>query len=169
MEGGLKVGREGTSVRDRGVEADKRSCGRIRGRRSLWAPEGIASYPHPVLSLPPIKKPHLAPSATIPQPPLQESTGPEASDPAGQATVSTSPAATPAPEEDILAHMQPLRVQVGGAKHVYQCKVEGCKEGPSTSWATISEESTPGGEVGVLSLWQNLLQPRCAKVPQENS
>ena len=98
----------------------------------------VASYPHPVPSQPPIKKPHLAPSVTIPQPPLQESTGPEASDPEGQATVSTSPAATPAPEEDIPAHMQPLRVQMGGTKCIYQCQIEGCKEGPSTSWATIS-------------------------------
>ena len=72
-----------------------------------------------------------------PQLPLQESTGPEASDPAGQATVSTSPAATPALEEDIPAHMQPLRIQVGGTKRVYQCWVEGYKEGPSTSQATI--------------------------------
>ena len=100
--------------------------------------KGVASYPHPAPSQPPIKKPHLAPSATITQSPLQESTGPEASDPVGQATVSTSSAATPAPEEDIPAHMQPLRVQVGGTKHVYQCWVEGCKEGPSTSRATIS-------------------------------
>ena len=29
------------------------------------------------------------------------------------------------------------------------------------------EKSTPGGEVGVLPLWQDLLQPRCAKVPQK--
>ena len=100
--------------------------------------KGVASYPHPVPSQPPIKKSHLAPSATIPQPPLQEPTGPETLDPVGQATVSTSPATTPTPEEDILAHMQPLRVQMGGTKQVYQCQVEGCKEGPSTSWATMS-------------------------------
>ena len=100
--------------------------------------KGVALYPHPAPSQPPIKKPHLAPSATITQSPLQESTGPEASDPAGQATVSASSAATPAPEEDILTHMQPLRVQAGGAKSIYQCQVEGCKEGLSTSWATIS-------------------------------
>ena len=95
--------------------------------------KGVASYSHPVPSQPPIKKPHLASSTTIPQPPLQEFTGPEASDPVGQATVSASPA----PVEDILTHMQPLRIQMGGTKQVYQCQVEGCKEGPSTSWATI--------------------------------
>ena len=99
--------------------------------------KGVVLYSHPVPSQPPIKKPCLASSTTISQPPLQESTGPEASDPVGQATLSTSPAATPAPEKDIPAHMQPLRIQVGGTKRVYQCQLEGCKEGPSTSWATI--------------------------------
>ena len=85
--------------------------------------KGVASYPHPTPSHPPIKKPHLAPSATITQSPLQESTGPEASDPVDQATVSASSDVTPAPEEDIPAHMQPLRVQVGGGKYIYQCWV----------------------------------------------
>ena len=75
--------------------------------------KGVALYSNPGPSQPPIKKPSLASSTTIPQPPLQESTGPEASDPVDQATVSTSPAATPALEEDILAHMQPLRIQMG--------------------------------------------------------
>ena len=100
--------------------------------------KGVTSYPHPASSHPPINKPHLSPSTTITQSPLQESTGPEVSDPAGQATGSASSAATPAPEVDILAHMQPLKVQVGGTKCMYQCWVEGCKEGPSTSQATIS-------------------------------
>ena len=98
----------------------------------------VTSYPCPASSHPPTKKPHLSPSATITQSPLQESTGPEVSDPAGQTTMSSPSAASPAPEVDILAHMQPLRVQVGGTKHMYQCWVEGCKEGPSTSQATIS-------------------------------
>ena len=49
----------------------------------------------------------------FPAMPPQESTGPEASDPAGQATASAPPAATPAPEGDIPAHMQPLRIQLG--------------------------------------------------------
>ena len=100
--------------------------------------KGVTSYPHPNTSHPPMKKPHLSPSSTTTQSPLLEPTGPDVSDPVGQATVSSPPVATPAPEEDIPAHMQPLRVQVGGTKHGYQCQVEGCKEGPSTSWATIS-------------------------------
>ena len=98
---------------------------------------GVTLCSHLLLSQPPLKRSHLTPSSSVSQLPSQESTGPEASDPAGQAMVSASPAATPAPEGDILAHMQPLRIQMGGAKHVYQCWVEGCKEGPSTSWAAI--------------------------------
>ena len=52
--------------------------------------------------------PHYAPSTTISQPPPQESTGPEVSDPAGQATGPASPAAPSALEEAIPTHMQPL-------------------------------------------------------------
>ena len=98
---------------------------------------GVTLHSHPLLSQPPLKRSHLTPSSTISQLPSQESTGPEASEPAGQDMVSASPAATPAPEEDILAHMQPLRIQMGGTKQVYQCWVEGSKEGPSTSQAAI--------------------------------
>ena len=122
--------------------------------------KGVTSYPHPASSHPSIKKSHPSPSTTITQSPLQESTGPEVSDPVGQATGSTSSAATPALEVDIPAHMQPLRVQVGGAKHIYQCWVEGCKKGPSTSWATISAHVRKvhlGVGVGVPPLWQNFL------------
>ena len=98
---------------------------------------GVTLCSHLLLSQPPLKRSCLTHSSSISQLPSQESTGPEASDPAGQAMVSASPAATPAPEGDIPAHMQPLRIQMGGTKHVYQCQVEGCKEGPLTSWAAI--------------------------------
>ena len=66
---------------------------------------GVTLHSCPLPSQPPLKRSCLTPSSTATQPPLQESTGSEASDAAGQATVSTSPAATPAPEEDIPAHM----------------------------------------------------------------
>ena len=99
---------------------------------------GVILYSHLLLSQPPVKRSCLTPSSTISQLPSQEPMGPEASDPTGQAMVSASPAATPAPEANIPAHMQPLRIKMGGAKQVYQCWVDGCKEGPSTSWATIS-------------------------------
>ena len=98
---------------------------------------GVTSCSHLLLSQPPLKRSCLTPSSSISQLPSQESTGPEASDPAGQAMMSASPVATPAPEGDIPAHMQPLRIQIGDAKCVYQCQVEGSKEGPPTSWAAI--------------------------------
>ena len=88
---------------------------------------------YPLLSQPPMKRSCLVPSSPVSQPPSQGSTGPDASDPTGQAMVSASSAATPAPEGVIPAHMQPLRIQLGGTMWVYQCQVEGCKEGPSTS------------------------------------
>ena len=119
--------------------------------------KGVTSYPCPAPSHPPLKKPHLSPSSTITQPPLLESTGPEVSNPVGQAIESTPPAATPAPEEDLMVHMQPLRVQVGGTKHVYQCQVEGCKEGLSTSWAAIS------AHVRKIHLGVGLVWPLCDK------
>ena len=74
---------------------------------------GVTSCSHPLLSQPPTKRSHLIPSSPISQPPTQESTGPDAPDPTGQATVSASSAATSAPEGDILAHKQPLRIQLG--------------------------------------------------------
>ena len=65
---------------------------------------------------PPMKRSHTSPSSPVSQLPSQGSTGPEASDPIGQTTVSAPPAATPASEGDIPAHMQPLRIQLGGTK-----------------------------------------------------
>ena len=54
---------------------------------------GVTLHSHPLPSQPPLKKPCFAPGATISQPSPQESTGPEVSDPAGQATGPASPAA----------------------------------------------------------------------------
>ena len=125
---------------------------------------GVTSHSHPLPSQPNLKKPCFAPNTTISQPPPQESIGPEVSDPTGQAIGPASPAAPTALEEAIPAHMQPLQIQVGGIKWVYKCQVEDCKEGPSTSPAIICayiRESQLRSEVGVLSLWQNLFQPRC--------
>ena len=87
------------------------------------------------LSLPPRSRISPGPSAS-PQPPL-ESTEPKAMDPVGPATMPAPVAAVPATKGDIPADMQPLRIQLGGAKRVYQCRVEGCKEGPSTPHAAI--------------------------------
>ena len=119
--------------------------------------KGVASYSCPVPSQPPIKKPRPAPSTTISTSPLQESTAPEVSEPASQATGPTCSVVSPAPEEAILAHMQPLRVQVGGIKRVYKCQVEACKEGPSTSWATIC------AHIRKVHLGVRLVCPLCGK------
>ena len=75
------------------------------------------------------------PSAS-PQPP-QESTEPKALDPVGPATVPAPVAAPPATGGNIPADMQPLWIQLGGTKRVYQCWVEDCKKCPSTSRAAI--------------------------------
>ena len=69
-----------------------------------------------LLSQLPLPQPHLSPHSPISHQPPQESTGPEVSDPVGQATVSAPSAATSAPVGDILADMQPLRIQLGGTK-----------------------------------------------------
>ena len=86
---------------------------------------------------PPHKKVHHTSSATISHLPPQKSTGPDVSEPADQVMKAVSPAVPPASEEAIPTHMQPLCIQLGGIKQVYQCQVEGCKEGPSTFHATI--------------------------------
>ena len=119
---------------------------------------GVTSYSHPVPYQTPIKKPCFAPSTTISQPPPQESTGPKVSEPAGQATGLASSAAPPAPEEAILAHMQPLRIQDGGIKRVYKCWVEDCKQGPPTSRATIC------AHIRKVHLGVRLVCPLCGKI-----
>ena len=94
---------------------------------------GVTSSSHYLLSQPFPSQPHISPASPVSQQPPQESIEPKALDPAGPATVSALVAAIPATGGDILVDMQPLRIQLGGTKRVYQCQVEGCKEGPSTS------------------------------------
>ena len=120
-------------------------------------------------ALPPYKKVHHTPSITISHPPPQESTGPDVPDPADQAMKAVSSAISPALEEAIPANMQPLHIQLGGIKLVYQCQVEGCKEGTSTSCATICAHvhKVTWGGVGVPLLQQIFLQSRHFLVPQE--
>ena len=98
---------------------------------------GAVSHSSLPMSSPPPKKTHHAPSSTITHPPPQESKEPEASVSAEQALESTSSTAPSVLEGEIPAHMQPLCIQLGGIKRVYRCQVEGCREGPSTSHATI--------------------------------
>ena len=126
-----------------------RSSGdRIRGRGFLPAPEGsyIPHLPFPVL--PPSKKHHPAQTATASKPPLQEFSrvapkvsvpGAEEKEQMPEAPKKLAPEAPSlvvpeALEAAIPAHMTPLHVQLGGTKRNYQCQVEGCSEGLSTSW-----------------------------------
>ena len=102
-----------------------------------WLLRGAISYSSLSTSSPSPKKALHAPSTAVSHLPPQESTGPEASVPAEQVLESAALTLPPALEEEIPAHMQPLCIQLGGIKRVYQCQVEGCKEGPSTSCATI--------------------------------
>ena len=98
---------------------------------------GAVSHSSLPTSSPPPKKTCHAPSSTISHPPPQESKESEASVPAEQALESASLTVPPALEEEIPVHMQPLCIQLGDIKKVYRCQAEGCKEGPSTSHATI--------------------------------
>ena len=91
----------------------------------------------PTSSSPP-KKSCLAPFSAISHLPPQESKEPEASVPVAQALESTSSTAPSVLEGEIPANMPPLCIQLGSIKTVYRCQVEGCREGPSTSHATIS-------------------------------
>ena len=90
---------------------------------------GVTSCSHLLLSQPLLQRSCLVPSSSISQLPPQESTGPEASDPTGQATVSAPPAATPAPEGDIPTHMQPLRIQLGALSEYISTRLKVAKRG----------------------------------------
>ena len=129
----------------------------LRGRRFLWASEGnnvtllhIFHPTSPQESLPYPIHHHLpyAPSGVHRT---------QVSNPADQAMESASPAVLPVSEEVIPANMQPLCIQLGGVKWVYRCQVEGCKEGPSTSQATIS------AHVHKVHLGVGLVCPSCSK------
>ena len=106
-----------------------------------WLLRGAIAHPPTSSAPPPSKKACHAPFDTVCHSPPQESTGPEVSKPATgiaeQALEAASPAALPALEEALPAHMQPLCNQLGGIKSV-QMPVEGCKEEPSAPHATIS-------------------------------
>ena len=71
---------------------------------------GAVSHPSTSSASPPHKKVCHIPSTTVPHLSPQQSTGPEVSDPAGQAVESASPAVLPAAEEVIPSNMQSLRI-----------------------------------------------------------
>ena len=115
-----------------------------------------SSSPHLLsLSLPSQTRVSPGPSA-FPQPPLEPS-GPKAMDPVGPTTMPAPVAAAPATEGDLPVDMQPLRIQLGDTKRVYQCWVEGCREGPSTSRAAICSH------IRRVHLGMGLVCPLCHK------
>ena len=122
--------------------------GLLRGVTLSFCP--LPSRPFPSRSC-------ISPSPSAPSQPPQEPTKPEALDPVGPATMPAPVAATPATEGNIPTEMQPLRIQLGGAKRVYQCWVEGCKEGPSTSHAAICSH------IRRVHLGMGLVCPLCHK------
>ena len=125
MPGVLWARKDGAAVAGSEVEG---FYGLLRGAISHFS---ISSAP------PPPKKVCHTPSAIISHPPPQESQEPEASGPAKEVPESTSVTVPPVLEGEILANMQPLCIQLGGVKRVYRCQVESCREGPSTSHATV--------------------------------
>ena len=118
---------------------------------------GVTSSFHPLPSRPLPSRPRISLSPSVHSQSPQEPTKPEISDPAGPATVPAPVAANPATEGDLPVEMQPLRIQLGGTKRVYQCRVEGCKEGPSTSRAAICSH------VRRVHLGMGLVCPLCHK------
>ena len=88
---------------------------------------GVTSCCCPLLSQPLVKRSHLMPSSPGSQSPTPESTAPDDPDPAGQAMVSASSAATSAPEGDIPAHMQPLRIQLGAPSKCTSARLKAAK------------------------------------------
>ena len=98
---------------------------------------GAVAYSSLSTSSPPPKKTHHAPFSFISHLPPHESKEPEASVSAEQTLESTSSTAPSVLEGEIPANMQPIHIQLEGIKRVHRCQVEGCREGPSTSCATI--------------------------------
>ena len=119
---------------------------------------------------PPHKKVCHTPSATISHAPPQESTGPDASEPADHAMKAVSPAAPPASEEAIPTHYATPSHSAEG--HQMSIAVPGLRaarrahQPPMLPFVHISARCTWGG-VGVPLLQQVLLQPRHFPAPQE--
>ena len=118
---------------------------------------GVTSHSCHILPQPPPSRPCPCPKSPVPQKLPQESTGPKVSDPVGPTSTSAPVATISVPEGDLLADMQPLRIQLGGTKRIYKCWVEGCEEGPSTSWAAIC------AHVRKVHLGVGLVCPLCGK------
>ena len=157
MGGGAEAGRRGTAVGDRRVGKIQGGCSGIRGRRLLWTSEGshLVLLPSP-FSTSTTKIPSRSQFLHFPAAPsrVHRTWSFRSCRPCHCVCPSschfssrgrhTSPHATP-------------QDSTGGAKQVYQCQVEGCKEGPSTSGAIIS------AHVQKVHLGVRLVCPFCNK------
>ena len=107
------------------------------------------------LAPPPHQKVHHTPSAP------QESTGPDVPEPADQAMKALCPAAPPASDKVIPAHMQPLCIQLGVSNKYTSARLSAARrvhQPPMLLFCTCMQ-SASGGGVGV-PLLQQVLQPR---------
>ena len=104
---------------------------------------GALSHSPILMTQPPAKRHHQAPTATVSKPPTQE---PEKVEPESFAPIheghipgqeTSSLTISQALEVAIPANMTPLCLHVGDIKRVYMHQVEGCSERPSTSWTAI--------------------------------
>ena len=126
--------RRGQKARNRGSEFGDRGVGKLR--EAILGSEvesfygllrGVTLCSHLLLAQPPLSWSHLSPGSPISQQPPQESTGPEVSGPAGQAPMSAPAAATPAPEGDIPADMQPVMIQLGAPNECINARLKVAK------------------------------------------
>ena len=172
MGGGPQIGDGGTALGGWGIGEDGSMLvagseaegfyGLLRGAMSH---SSISPAP------PPHKKVCHTPSATLPSAPsgVHRTWCPWSCRPGNEGCLSSC--SLQLQRRPFLLDMQPLHIQLGGIKWVYWCQVEGCKEGPSTSHATICAHMyarcTWGG-VGVPLLQQIFFQPRHFLAPQES-
>ena len=152
----MAVGKRGTILGDRGDGEVGGGSYWFRVGGFVWASEGsnITLLPTHIFTSSQENLPHpLLHHFTSPPPEPME---PKASVPTEQTLESTS-LHCPSVEREIPANMQPLCIQLGGIKHVYRCQVEGCREDPSTSHATIC------AHVQRIHLGVGLVCPLCNK------
>ena len=151
----LEAEAEGIEAEGWGKLREAVTGSKVEGLYGLLRGVALSFCPLPSKPLP--SPPCISPSPSVHSQPPQEPTQPETLDPVGPATVPAPAAATRATGDDIPADMQPLRIQLGGTKRVYQCRVEGCKEGPSTSRAAICSH------IRRVHLGMGLVCPLCHK------
>ena len=132
---------------------------------------GAIAHPPISSALPPSKKVHHTPSATVSHLPHQESTGPKVSKPTMGIAEQELEAALPASEEALPAHMQPLCIQLGASRECTEARLKVAKRDhqPHMPQSACMCTNCTWGGVGVSLLLQIVLQPRHILMPQEES